>query len=140
MVYQPSRTWIQPCVVASSLALSCLCSASVFAATCPTYLFSAASAQSPEAPIVLEHSAARLQLTEGLLQPQLEQFLTEHFSVDVIDWRVSAHYHWPSAFTLEAATAEEVLERLLNAYRLNVTIHANRSAVVSYRYGTKEAL
>lgn len=141
MVYQPCRTMVQQCVIAGSLALSCLWSTSVLARTCPVYKFSETVMQDTTSSTPSRRGeVVALELEKGLLQPQLEAFITTQFPVDTIDWRVSPHYHWPATFTLQAANAQEVLERLITPYQFAVTFYANRSAVVSYRYSSSEAL
>lgn len=141
MVYQPCRTMVQQCVIAGSLALSCLWSTSILARTCPVYNFSesvmqGATLSAPNRRV----GTVTLELEKGLLQPQLEAFITTQFPVDTIDWRVSPHYQWPATFTLQAPNAQEVLERLITPYQFAVTFYANRSAVISYRYSSSEAL
>lgn len=141
MVYQPCRTMVHQCVIASSLALSCLWSTSILARTCPAYNFSETTMQDvPLSEPTRRSGEVILELNKGLLQPQLEAFITSQFPVDTIDWRVSPHYQWPATFTLHAPNAQEVLERLITPYQFAVTFYANRSAVVSYRYSSSEAL
>ncbi|MBR9908119.1 MAG: hypothetical protein GYB30_08690 [Gammaproteobacteria bacterium] len=144
MVSQPYRVFTHQYVITSSLALSCLWlasfSATAFAATCPAYVFSEATLPGQ----VLTPAAAiprvQLHLQQGLLKPQLEQFLKAHFPVDLVDWQVSAHYQWPSAFTLSADSAEQVVEKITQPYHFKITVHANRSAVVSYQFRSQGEL
>ena len=129
MVYKSTWNGFQQCVVTSSLALSCLCAASAQASSaCPVYQFT-----TPNHSSTIRAAAVTLELQEALLQPQLEQFLKEHFAVAHIDWRVSAHFQWPTPYTLTAPTATAVLEQLLAPYALAVTFFPNHVAVVSYR-------
>lgn len=155
MVVKPCRTSVHQYVIASSLALSCLWSTSVFATSCPVYHFSGIATpalqltqrqtepktrqanQPPEK--VTNIRASQLVLHEGLLQPQLEQFLRKEFAVETIDWRVSPHYKWPTNFTLKASNAEALLEQVLAPYTFVVTMFANHAAIVSYRYEIAEA-
>ncbi|RZQ56416.1 hypothetical protein CWI82_03680 [Pseudidiomarina tainanensis] len=156
MVVKPCRTSVHRYVIASSLALSCLWSTSVFATSCPVYQFSGVTAltqqqtqrqtepetrQAKQQPARMTDSrASQLVLHEGLLQPQLEQFLRKEFAVETIDWRVSPHYQWPTNFTLKASNAEALLEQILAPYTFVVTMFANHAAIVSYRYEVAEAL
>ena len=132
MVLQPYRKWFQRCAITSSLALSCLWSATSFAgSSCPAYVFSAATAAT--SPQAAKSQVITLQLAAGLLQPQLEEFIRQQFAVELIDWRVSAHYQWPAAFQISAANAAQLLDKLLHPYGLAITIYSNRTAVVNYR-------
>lgn len=138
MVSQPYRTYVHKCVITSSLALSCLWSASysatAFAATCPAYVFSEATRTGQAFTPAKAVPQVQLQLQQGLLKPQFIQFLKAHFPVDVVDWQVSAHYQWPSAFILRADSPEQILEQLTQPYQFKITVHANRSAVVGYQF------
>lgn len=136
MVFQPYWTFVQKYVITSSLALSCLWSASLSAGSCPTYVFSDTSfvGNSFPAPAAAARALRQLDLQQGLLKPQFEAFLLAQFPVDVVDWQVSAHYQWPSAFRLSGVDAEHILEQLTQPYKFKVTIHANRTAVVGYQF------
>src|SRR5690554_1024068 len=138
MVIQPCRKWFQRCAITGSLALSCLWSATSFAAaSCPAYVFNAATLSDPFSQTASTNQGITLKLAAGLLQPQLEDFIREQFSVELIDWRVSVHYQWPAAFQISATNAEQLLEKLLRPYRIAITIYSNRTAVVSYRQSTE---
>lgn len=144
MVHKPCRTSVHQCVITSSLALSCLWSASALATSCPVYQFSSAAngIQRTVQKTATKANSRQSQLTleQGLLQPQLEQFLRDQFAIETIDWRVSPHYRWPTNFTLKAANAEALLEQLLAPYTFVVTMFSNHAAIVSYRYDVAEAL
>ncbi|OZB06394.1 MAG: hypothetical protein B7X54_02295 [Idiomarina sp. 34-48-12] len=144
MVHKPCRTSVHQCVIASSLALSCLWSASALATSCPVYQFSSVSSEAPfDNRINAAKSSNRqtqLTLKQGLLQPQLEKFLRDQFAIKTIDWRVSPHYKWPANFTLKAVSAEALLEQLLVPYTFVVTMFSNHAAIISYRYDAAEAL
>jgi len=121
-----------------------LWSASALATSCPVYQFSS-SAKGVER--IVQNAATKtnrhqsqLTLEQGLLQPQLEQFLRDQFAIETIDWRVSPHYRWPTTFTLAAANAEALLEQLLAPYSFVVTMFPNHADIVSYRYDVVEAL
>ncbi|MDN7127896.1 hypothetical protein J6I75_03850 [Pseudidiomarina sp. 1APP75-27a] len=75
--------------------------------------------------------AVELALTAGLLQPQIETLLKQHFAIRQLDWRASPHYRWSTDFTLTAASWEAALERVLQPYQLQLTLYANHTAVVS---------
>lgn len=138
MVFQPSRTFVHKHVITSSLALSCLWLAShtatATASTCPAYVFSQSTRAGQALSVKPDSPRVQLTLEQGLLKPQFEQFLMQNFAVDLVDWQVSAHYQWPSTFTLSADSPEQILEKITQPYQFKITIHANRSAVVSYQF------
>ncbi|CUA83566.1 hypothetical protein [Pseudidiomarina woesei] len=144
MVSQPYRVVTHKYVITSSLALSCLWLASfsttALAATCPAYVFSEATRANQTSHSAAATPRVQLHLQQGLLKPQFEQFLKRHFPVDLVDWQVSAHYQWPSAFTLSADSAEQILEKITQPYQFRITVHANRSAVVSYQFRSQGEL
>lgn len=71
-------------------------------------------------------------LHAGLLQPQLEALLREHFKIQQVFWQVSPHFQWPADYRLSAPSWTELLDRLLKPYRLTVTLFPNHAAEVRY--------
>lgn len=75
-------------------------------------------------------------LREGLLKPQLTAILEKHFNIHLVDWQASPHHRWPSEYRVDAWSWAELLSRVLEPYGMQLIIHANRSAVVRYRFPT----
>lgn len=75
-------------------------------------------------------------LREGLLKPQLTAILQKHFNIHLVDWQASPHHRWPSEYRVDAWSWAELLSRVLDPYGMQLIIHANRSAVVRYRFPT----
>ena len=82
---------------------------------------------------VVSHQAISLQLEPGLLQPQIEAILVRHFDVDKVYWQASPHFRWATAYQLDAANYTAALTQILQPFGLQLTLYANRSAVVSMR-------
>lgn len=127
MVNQPVRARVHLFATAGSLMFGCLWSAAVTAqVNCPPFNLTAVVAPTAAGDV-------SLQLTEGLLQPQLEALLARHFQIDMVDWQASPHHRWPADFRLQAPSWPELLERLLRPYRLAITLYPNRMARIAYQ-------
>ncbi|MGQ4276302.1 hypothetical protein ACQ5ES_04560 [Pseudidiomarina sp. E22-M8] len=132
---QSTWTPVQWRFVASSIILSCLLTAPVEAQqSCQPFAFEA-SAPTPSKPPA---ERIELSLTAGLLRPQIEAVLHQHFAIRQLDWRASPHYRWSTDFTLAAPSWESALEQVLRPYQLQLTLYANHSAVVSSTTGAAQ--
>lgn len=78
-------------------------------------------------------NAVTVLLEPGLLQPQIESLLLQHFQVDKVYWQASPHFRWATAYQLEADSYNSALTQILKPFGLQLTLYANRSAVVSMR-------
>ncbi|RUO21135.1 hypothetical protein CWE08_05960 [Aliidiomarina iranensis] len=87
---------------------------------------------------VFENSQwAEIELKPGLLRPQLEQLLKEHWGIQNIVWYAEDGHYWPTRYAMRAATWDELLNTLIAPYHLKVTLHANHTAVVDYLFDKK---
>lgn len=132
MLLQSTWTPVQWRFVASSVIFCCLLTTPVQAQEkCQPFAYTM-----PAAPATQETTpAVELKLSAGLLQPQIETILKQHFAIRQLDWRVSPHYRWSTDFTLAAPSWEAALEKILQPYQLQLTLYANHSAVVSSTAG-----
>ncbi|RUO38789.1 hypothetical protein CWE13_03925 [Aliidiomarina shirensis] len=90
---------------------------------------------------ILESSPwAQLELKPGLLRPQLEKLLKQHWGIQNVVWYAEDGHYWPTHYSLRAATWDELLETLIAPYHIKVTLHANHTAVVDYLSDTKRGL
>lgn len=76
--------------------------------------------------------AVQWQLTPGLLRPQLETLLRDHWQVQNFVWQAASGHYWPTHYTLAANSWDELLDALLTPYQLRVALHANHTAVIDY--------
>lgn len=90
---------------------------------------------------IIENSQwAQINLTPGLLRPQLEKLLKQHWGVQSVVWYAAGGHYWPTHYSMRAASWDELLENLLAPYQIKVTLHANHTAVVDYLTDTKRGL
>ncbi|RUO54069.1 hypothetical protein CWI69_01150 [Pseudidiomarina halophila] len=135
MLMQSTWTPVQWRFVASSIVLSCLLTAPVEAQqSCQPFAFEASTPTSETPPA----ERVELSLTAGLLRPQIEDLLQQHFAIRQLDWRASPHYRWSTDYTFTAANWETALEQVLRPYQLQLTLYANHSAVVSSAAGATQ--
>ncbi|MFU8785022.1 hypothetical protein [Aliidiomarina sp.] len=71
-------------------------------------------------------------LTPGLLKPQLESLLKEHWQIQNFIWRAAHGHYWPTHYRMQAASWDELLEMLITPYQLRIALHANHTAVIDY--------
>ncbi|WP_417688233.1 hypothetical protein [Pseudidiomarina sp.] len=105
------------------------------ATACPSFNYTTHSAGPPKVatPEVLAPSDETViaHLQPGLLKPQVEAFIKQGFAVDHVDWRASPHYRWSTSFEFSAANWQQALTQILRPYQLQLTLYANRTAVVA---------
>lgn len=73
-----------------------------------------------------------LNLTPGLLKPQLESLLKEHWQIQNFIWRAAHGHYWPTHYKMQAANWDALLEMLITPYQLRIALHANHTAVIDY--------
>lgn len=75
-----------------------------------------------------------LNLTPGLLKPQLESLLKEHWQIQNFIWYAAHGHYWPTHYEMQAANWDALLEMLITPYQLRIALHANHTAVIDYFY------
>lgn len=73
-----------------------------------------------------------LNLTPGLLKPQLESLLKDHWQIQNFIWRAAHGHYWPTHYKMQAASWDALLEMLITPYQLRIALHANHTAVIDY--------
>lgn len=104
------------------------------ATACPTFAY--ASPQPPASTPAIKPEQPRTdsvvaRLEPGLLKPQVETLIKQGFAVEHIDWRASPHYRWSTHFEFPADGWQNALRKILQPYQLQLTLYANRTAVVA---------
>ena len=106
------------------------------ATTCPNFNYAAAP-QAVHSDVTsaevsaLNETTVIAHLQPGLLKPQVEALIKQGFAVEHIDWRASPHYRWSTSFEFSAANWQQALTKILRPYQLQLTLYANRTAVVA---------
>lgn len=76
----------------------------------------------------------------GRLRPQLEALLRRHLGVEHVVWMAAQEHEWPAHYELTGASWEDILEALAASYQLQIQLHPNRTAVISYLTAAREDL
>lgn len=104
--------------------------------TCPPLSLTLADSQiAPQliaSPAQIHPATVSLNLIPGLLKPQLETLLKEHWHIQNFIWRAAHGHYWPTHYTMQAANWNELLETLITPYQLRIALHANHTAVIDY--------